>query len=81
LLHDWRRRPNSLHVLGEQDEQWLSELRREIQNPADYLAGPLLRCLWLRSSDASDLILIGEHLTDDGRSLVERRCAILDPAR
>ena len=63
--------PISLQVLGRtRDEQWLSELRREILNPADYLAGPLLRCLWLRSSDASDLILIGEHLTADGRSLV-----------
>jgi hypothetical protein len=64
--------PISLHVIGRtSDEQWLSELRREIQNPADYLAGPLLRCLWLRSSDASDLILIGEHLTAYGRYVVK----------
>jgi hypothetical protein len=63
--------PITLHVIERAgDEQWLSELRREIVNPADYLAGPLLRCLWLRGSDSSDLVLIGEHLTADGRSMV-----------
>jgi hypothetical protein len=52
------------------DTTWLSELTREIQVPIGYLTGPLLRSQLARGSNVSELTLIGEHLTADGRSLV-----------
>ncbi len=54
----------------ETDDTWVVEATREIQVPAAYRRGPLLRCVWVRGRDVSDLILVCEHLTADGMSAV-----------
>jgi hypothetical protein len=50
------------------DEDWVREVEHEITTPFDYHTGPLFRCTWLRSAKLSDLLLVCDHVTADGRS-------------
>jgi hypothetical protein len=50
------------------NDEWVGEVERAIQQPTRYLEGPLLRCVWLRGEDVSDLILVCDHLNADGRA-------------
>jgi hypothetical protein len=49
------------------DADWVREIERENAQAFDYHSGPLMRCLWLRGADESDLILVFDHLVVDGR--------------
>jgi hypothetical protein len=50
------------------DDAWVREVEREIPIPTDYRAGPLLRCVWVRGGEDSDLLLVCDHVTADGRA-------------
>jgi hypothetical protein len=50
------------------DEHWESEVRREWVAPFDASRDPLVRMVWLRGSEVSELILIGHHCICDGQS-------------
>jgi hypothetical protein len=52
------------------DSDWVREVEREIPQPTDYRAGPLLRCIWLRGAEWSDLLLVCDHVTADGFAAV-----------
>ena len=52
------------------DDAWVAEMSREVQVPTPYLRGPLMRCLWLRGEGVSDLVLLCDHLTADGKAAV-----------
>jgi hypothetical protein len=45
-------------------------MQRDVQVPTTYLRGPLLRCLWMRGEDVSDLVLVCDHLMADGKAAV-----------
>lgn len=48
------------------DETWLREVEREIVIPTKYATGPMLRCVWVRGADVSDLVLVSDHIAGDG---------------
>ena len=50
------------------DQDWVGEVEREVPQPGNYRTGPLFRCVWLRGSDVSDLLLVCDHITADGRA-------------
>lgn len=50
------------------NSQWVRDLAREVAVPFDYRTGPPFRLVWLPGTDFSDLILICDHLTADGRA-------------
>lgn len=54
------------------ENDWVAEVECELPQPYDHRIGPLLRCIWLRSHDTevSDLILVCDHLTADGRACI-----------
>lgn len=52
------------------DDLWLGEVQREIARPFDYRTGPFLRCVLLQGAEVSDLILVCDHLSADGRSSI-----------
>jgi hypothetical protein len=52
------------------DDDWVGEAEREIQRKSAYLTGPMLRAIWIRGGDSSDLILVFDHLVADGRSAI-----------
>jgi NRPS condensation-like uncharacterized protein len=52
------------------NDDWLREVEREIAVPFDYRVGPFFRCIFLRGRDTSDLILVFDHITADGRSSI-----------
>ena len=54
----------------ESDDVWVREVQREIARPFDYRAGPFFRCVFLRGPEVSDLIIVCDHLTADGRSSI-----------
>lgn len=59
--------PIPLRVVERQsDEDWLREVEREITTPTKYATGPLLRCVWVRGADLSDLVLVCDHMAGDG---------------
>jgi hypothetical protein len=61
--------PVPLRVAERQsDDNWLQVVEHEIAQPFDYYAGPFFRCICLRGADVSDLILVFDHITTDGRS-------------
>jgi hypothetical protein len=67
------------------DDDWVAAVERAIEQRTPYLQGPFVRCVWLRGPDVSDLILICDHLTGDGRAAVYALSDLLeslaDPAR
>jgi hypothetical protein len=50
------------------DDDWVGVLEDEVAVPFDYRAGPPFRLIWVQGEDISDLILICDHLTADGRA-------------
>jgi NRPS condensation-like uncharacterized protein len=52
------------------DDDWVREAQRDIQIPSKYLTEPMIRCIWVRGGDVSDLILICDHMMADGRSAI-----------
>lgn len=52
------------------DDDWVREAQRDIQIPSKYLTEPMIRCIWVRGGDISDLILICDHMIADGRSAI-----------
>jgi hypothetical protein len=52
------------------DDDWVREAQRDIQIPSKYLSEPMIRCIWVRGGDISDLILICDHMIADGRSAI-----------
>jgi hypothetical protein len=58
-------------VERETDDTWIQEVKRELPIIFNFQTGPLYRCVWVRGQDdISDLVLISEHMTSDGRSAV-----------
>ncbi len=52
------------------DLDWVAEVEREIAIPSDHRTGPLFRCIWVRGSNISDLVLVCDHLTADGYAAI-----------
>lgn len=50
------------------DDDWQTEVRREWVAPFDAKRDPLVRLVWVRASEVSELILIGHHCICDGQS-------------
>src|SRR6266446_7484380 len=50
------------------DDDWQTEVRREWVAPFDASRDPLVRLVWLRASEVSELILVGHHCICDGQS-------------
>lgn len=50
------------------DEDWQTEVRREWVAPFEASRDPLVRLVWLRASEVSELILVGHHCICDGQS-------------
>ena len=50
------------------DDDWQTEVRREWAAPFDAGRDPLVRLVWLRASEVSELILVGHHCICDGQS-------------
>jgi hypothetical protein len=50
------------------DDHWETEVRREWVAPFDASQDPLVRLVWLRASEVSELILVGHHCICDGQS-------------
>jgi hypothetical protein len=50
------------------DDHWQTEVRREWVTPFDAIRDPLVRLVWLRGSEVSELILVGHHCICDGQS-------------
>jgi hypothetical protein len=50
------------------DDDWQTEVRREWVAPFDARRDPLVRLVWLRASEVSELILVGHHCICDGHS-------------
>jgi hypothetical protein len=54
----------------ESDDMWLREVQREIAIRFDYRAGPFFRCVLLHGPEVSDLIIVCDHITADGRASI-----------
>ncbi|RPH74729.1 hypothetical protein EHM76_03025, partial [bacterium] len=52
------------------NDDWVGKVAADIQQPSNYTTGPLFRCIWLRGEELSDLILLCDHITSDGRSAI-----------
>jgi hypothetical protein len=50
------------------DDDWQTEVRREWVAPFDASRDPMIRLVWLRASEVSELILVGHHCICDGQS-------------
>jgi hypothetical protein len=50
------------------DDHWQTEVRREWVAPFDASRDPLVRLVWLRGGEVSELILVGHHCICDGQS-------------
>jgi hypothetical protein len=50
------------------DDDWQTEVRHEWVRPFDASRDPLVRLVWLRGSENSELILVGHHCICDGQS-------------
>jgi hypothetical protein len=55
-------------VERKQDDDWQTEVRHEWIAPFDAGRDPLVRLVWLRASEVSELILVGHHCICDGQS-------------
>jgi NRPS condensation-like uncharacterized protein len=52
------------------DDDWIGESERDIQRKSSYLTQPMLRCVWIRGGEISDLVLVCDHLVADGKSAI-----------
>jgi hypothetical protein len=63
--------PFPLRIAGRaSDEDWVRAVEGEIARAFDYRAGPLCRCVWLRGPETSDLLVVFDHITTDGRASI-----------
>jgi Condensation domain len=61
--------PISLRIVERKhDDDWQTEVRREWVTPFNASRDPLVRLVWLRASEVSELILVGHHCICDGHS-------------
>lgn len=51
-------------------DTWVAVVDQELLIRPDYRTGPLFRCVWVRGDGESDLILVIDHGTADGRSAI-----------
>ncbi|NYF79597.1 condensation domain-containing protein [Granulicella arctica] len=60
-----------LRIVERQAEgDWLKNTKEEWKKPFDMVNGPLVRMVWIRSDEVSELLLVGHHCACDGASLV-----------
>lgn len=52
------------------DDDWVGEAERDTQRKSAYLTEPMIRCIWVRGQDSSDLVLVCDHIVADGRSAI-----------
>jgi NRPS condensation-like uncharacterized protein len=52
------------------DEDWRDITVLEWKTPFDMNRGPMIRVVWIKSEDVSELMLVGHHCICDGASLV-----------
>lgn len=52
------------------DEDWRDVTALEWKTPFDMNTGPMVRVVWIKSADVSELMLVGHHCICDGASLV-----------
>jgi hypothetical protein len=63
--------PISLRVVDRvNDDDWVGEAERDTQRKSSYLTERMIRCIWIRGGDVSDLILVCDHIVADGRSAI-----------
>ncbi|MGK9123728.1 condensation domain-containing protein [Olivibacter sp. SA151] len=66
------------------DDDWKSEFVRECLAPFDATDSLLLRVVWIRGENLSDLMFVGHHCICDGRSVLnlmnETLCVLGNPA-
>lgn len=63
--------PIPLHIVDRiEDDDWVGEAERDIQLKSSYLTGPMIRCIWIRGGEMSDLILVCDHIVADGKSAI-----------
>jgi Condensation domain len=64
-----RPEPIGLRIVDRKDEHhWEDEVRREWVTPFEPRCEPLVRMVWLRASEVSELILVAHHCICDGQS-------------
>lgn len=52
------------------DEDWRNTTALEWKTPFNMSSGPMIRVVWLKSAEVSELMLVGHHCICDGASLV-----------
>ncbi len=52
------------------DDQWMEIIKEESKKPFNFENGPLIRFIWLKDEDESDIIIFCQHMICDGKSLV-----------
>jgi NRPS condensation-like uncharacterized protein len=52
------------------DDDWRDITSVEWKTPFDMSSGPMIRIVWIKSKDVSELMLVGHHCICDGASLV-----------
>jgi NRPS condensation-like uncharacterized protein len=52
------------------DEDWRDITAVEWKTPFDMSSGPMIRVVWIKAKDISELMLVGHHCICDGASLV-----------
>jgi hypothetical protein len=52
------------------DDDWVGEVERDTQLPTRYLTEPMIRCIWIRGGDVSDLVFICDHVPADGKAAI-----------
>ncbi len=57
-------------LLRNTDEDWKKEYSNECLTAFDCKDGPLVRLVWLKSDDVSDLIFVGHHCICDGKTIL-----------
>jgi Condensation domain len=68
VLQD-RSEPIPLRIVERKsDDDWQTEVRREWVAPFNARRDPLVRLVWVRASEVSELILVGHHCICDGQS-------------
>ena len=71
FLTDEGASPVPVRILPRTSEStWVESLDQELLIKPNYQTGPLFHCCWVRGAELSDLILVSDHATADGRSLV-----------
>jgi hypothetical protein len=55
-------------VARQAEDDWIAQVEQELEQPFDRPVGPLVRFVWLRSPDVSELVIVCDHLLVDGLS-------------